>query len=289
MGINQYLKKRFFCCLLTAIGVACGSFAYEVAVGGATVWSGGSVAVPVTLDDTTDVSSIQFQINYDPQLLTLVSITNAPSTLGSAFTLDYENDDGLLVVRLYREDSLLHGSGELVSLEFTAKPGVEVNMESALTLADVGLGDQNGKDLSWDSPVVAAHGALRVSPPASADSDGDGLPDWWEAQYYGGLTNAVASAMAANGINTVLDAYVAGIDPTKPDAGFWVGQLEPHVLNWPAVSGRVYSVYWTSNLLHDFTLLESNILWSTGCYTDETYNAEDCGFYKIDVRLEGDE
>jgi len=50
------------------------------------------------------------------------------------------------------------------------------------------------------------------------DSDGDGLPDWWERRYFGGPRSADATALAANGVNTLLQAFLAGLDPTDPDA-----------------------------------------------------------------------
>ncbi|MCU0858416.1 MAG: hypothetical protein MUC65_08460, partial [Pontiellaceae bacterium] len=56
------------------------------------------------------------------------------------------------------------------------------------------------------------------------------------------------------------------------------------VLGWNAVSGRVYSVYWTSNLLNSFQCLESNIPWTRGSFTNQT--SVPCGYYKLGVQLE---
>jgi len=51
------------------------------------------------------------------------------------------------------------------------------------------------------------------------------------------------------------------------------------------VSGRVYTIYWTSNLLSGFgNPWKTNI--TDGVYTDTTHIAEEKGFYKIDVELE---
>ncbi len=122
------------------------------------------------------------------------------------------------------------------------------------------------------------------------DADGDGLPDWWEMQYYGGATNADPTAPASNGVNTVEDAYIAGFNPTNPAAGFLISDLSPlsaeNILQWQGVSGRVYTVYWTSNLLSTFDILGSNIPWTGGAFTDHTHNAEQKGFYKIEVEVE---
>jgi len=121
------------------------------------------------------------------------------------------------------------------------------------------------------------------------DTDGDGLPDWWEEQYFSGATNANPNTICSNGVNTVRQAYIAGLNPTNPASLFLTSVLRspPSVLHWNAVSGRVYSVWWTSNLLSgDFLPLGSNIPWTGNTFTDTTYNAEDKGFYKIDVELE---
>ena len=121
----------------------------------------------------------------------------------------------------------------------------------------------------------------KVSDPSDADQDG--LPNSWETQYFGSATNAVPDAICANGFNTVREAYVAGFSPVDPLAGFRIAgyQGSQHRINWEAVSGRLYSVYWTTNLLTGFHILETNI--TAGSYTDLIHDAEQ-GFYRIDVR-----
>jgi PKD repeat protein len=60
---------------------------------------------------------------------------------------------------------------------------------------------------------------LTLGSPAgtAGDADDDGLPDEWENQYFGGSTNANPHALAANGVNTILEAYVAGLNPTNSE------------------------------------------------------------------------
>jgi hypothetical protein len=118
------------------------------------------------------------------------------------------------------------------------------------------------------------------------DSNGNGIPDSWELQYFGGTTNANPNAICSNGFNTVREAYLAGLNPNDKDARFGITEHKPsqNMVRWGAVSGRVYNVYWTTNLLSGFQCLESNIPWTRGSFT----NPADvpCGYYKIDVRLE---
>jgi hypothetical protein len=118
------------------------------------------------------------------------------------------------------------------------------------------------------------------------DVDTDGLPNQWETDYFGGETNANPAEIAANGVNTVMEAYIAGINPTDPEALFrtsWTN--EPgFVVQWNGASGRVYSVWGTTNLSGGFLPLETNILWPQNRWTDTVDRAG--GYYRVDVELE---
>lgn len=279
----QRIRHRPLCLSLAFFVITGSVYAYQLTVGEATVLPGEVVQVPVTLDTAADVAVIQFQINYDPQLLTLVDVTNALDTLGSAYTLQYEDNDGVIGVILYREAGLLSGSGTIAALEFYVNPGSELNMGSAVVLAEVGLGNQDGKNLAWDSPVEAVSGRVRVSV-AVADSDGDGIPDAWEESYFGGVTNASPDLMCANGLNTIWEAYVAGLDPNSAQSRFCASFRSDRVFEWNTVSGRVYSIYWTTNLLSGFQCLESNVSWTRGGFTNQFDLPS--GYYKVEVQLE---
>ncbi len=119
-----------------------------------------------------------------------------------------------------------------------------------------------------------------------ADTDNDVLPDAWEQQYFGDSTNANSEAVCSNGVNTVLDAYIAGFDPTDPAAGFYASddiQSGDIVIEWPCTSNRTYSVYWTTNLVDGFELIQT--VGSCGSFTDTVHQTESAGYYKIDVQL----
>jgi subtilisin-like proprotein convertase family protein len=109
-------------------------------------------------------------------------------------------------------------------------------------------------------------------------------PEWWLAQY--GLTNFNTDALAdidLDGLKTWQE-YIAGCNPTDKTSCFHVTKNDWNVIGWDAVSGRVYSVYWATNLLSGFQCLESNIPWTRESFTNA--NTAPCGYYKIDVRLE---
>ncbi len=144
----------------------------------------------------------------------------------------------------------------------------------------------NARTIRETRTVIAAY---RKAP----DLDYDGLPNEWELQYFGGETNASPNAFASNGVNTVLAAYIAGLNPTNRAAFFKVDTLESpettnggFIIRWSAVTGRVYGVYRATNLLmNSFQPLATNMVWPQASYTDTVHRTEFSSFYQINVRL----
>jgi hypothetical protein len=118
----------------------------------------------------------------------------------------------------------------------------------------------NGTPISWlNTYDLVTNGAYNVAD--QQDADGDGWLNWQE--------------------------YIAGLNPTNSDTFAltdFSGTVSNNVLGWNAVSGRVYKVYWSSNLVDGFSLIESNLTDGTYIDTDRTDTLE--GFYKITVELE---
>lgn len=96
---------------------------------------------------------------------------------------------------------------------------------------------------------------MTCEPDAGTDTDGDGLPDWWEFAHFGGPTNANHSTMAANGVNTIGEAYIADLDPQNPNAFFPPVELSNPssgtmtLVVDPTSTARVYRVQWSTNLM----------------------------------------
>jgi hypothetical protein len=113
--------------------------------------------------------------------------------------------------------------------------------------------------------------------------------DEWLLVYYG-TTNVNVNAASSNGVNTIEQCYIAGLDPKDPASVLLVSDLRfptsANVFRWNSASGRVYNVYWSSNLLSGFQSLESNVPWTGNIFTDTVHGAANEGFYKIEVRLE---
>jgi len=134
-------------------------------------------------------------------------------------------------------------------------------------------------------PAAGPEDSLIIQDGGFKDSDGDGLPDWWEIKYFASPTNALATALSANRIHTLLEAYVSGLDPTDSAARFKVqcqwqdGRI---VLSWePAISERVYHVLSSTNLRQGFGL-QTALLGPVNAYTNLAAN--NAVFYRIRVQ-----
>ena len=80
------------------------------------------------------------------------------------------------------------------------------------------------------------------------DTDGNGLPDGWEYQYFGTPTGTVASADADGDGMSNLQEYIAGTDPTNPNSVFKITSVgrvpvNNQVVTWSSVPGKSYTVF----------------------------------------------
>ena len=114
--------------------------------------------------------------------------------------------------------------------------------------------------------------------------------DAWKSEYFTSnqLTNAAISGDSADpdsdGFSNYQE-YLAGTNPTNAQSRFvFSNGVDRTKVNWSSVSGRVYEVYWTSNLLSSFTPLQTNIVWPQSVYTNAAPGGTGSGFYKMKVR-----
>jgi hypothetical protein len=169
----------------------------------------------------------------------------------------------------------------IVTSESSSFNGLDIKTSSNIP-ADT-FWDEVRIGTTWASVVPAENSA----PPG--DTDSDGIPNEWETKYFGGATNANPNALAANGVNTVMETYIADLNPTNAQSFFTVSNRPASsqvTLQWSAASGRVYSVHWTTNLFNNFQPLGTNILWPQNSWTDTVNGVQSRSFYRIKVRLD---
>ena len=131
------------------------------------------------------------------------------------------------------------------------------------------------------------------------DSVGDGIPDWWRAQYFGGTgttTNSISCASADpdhDGMNNYQE-YLAGTNPTNTASVFKIQSLTNSAagftINFQSAWGRNYTLYSATNLAAGTWAAvpsQATILGDGGvdALTDSTTATNTQRFYRIGVSL----
>jgi hypothetical protein len=80
--------------------------------------------------------------------------------------------------------------------------------------------------------------------PGQSDTDGDGMPDSWEQQYFGSPTAANPNADADDDGLTNLNEYLAGTDPQDPNSSLRLRISKPGnvLLEFTAASNKSYTI-----------------------------------------------
>jgi len=97
------------------------------------------------------------------------------------------------------------------------------------------------------------------------DYDDDGLPDEWEVEEFGSITNTSGHVGEDWDGDLFIDLheYIAGTSATNPldyfviEDAVVVGPRKDPVITWHSVSGRFYSVYTTTNLMATWSNVSS--------------------------------
>ena len=114
-------------------------------------------------------------------------------------------------------------------------------------------------------------------------------PLWWLAAY--GFTQDVETAVATIGANgmPLWQTYLAGLNPTNPTSQLWLSldrSGSDLVLNWNAVTGRVYTIWESTNLATSFAplLVASNLPSAIQSLTNPPPNSSPATFYRLQVQ-----
>lgn len=120
------------------------------------------------------------------------------------------------------------------------------------------------------TPVPALGGKTvtggRLNLARIVDSDNNGLPDWWELQYFGHLTGTNPNTDPDGDGASNLAEFLSGTDPTNPSSVLRLSALpsgiKDHIkLQWPSVAGRYYRLLNSTNLLTGFaTIIQTNLV-----------------------------
>ena len=140
-------------------------------------------------------------------------------------------------------------TGTFVATNVTGIASVSILPDKAVVLVQcpaMGVVSRAGEKLLVSGVVIDYENA-------SLDTDGDGLPDWWESLYFGNSTNALAQAAAPNGFSN-LQCYWLALNPLNPESTFKVqAGVQPltgyPLITWNSVGGKTYVVEYANNLI----------------------------------------
>jgi hypothetical protein len=119
--------------------------------------------------------------------------------------------------------------------------------------------------------------------PTPTDTDADGLDDDWEISYFGSLAQQGDADPDLDGFSN-LEEQIAGTDPTDAQSIFIIDEVRGSTIEWSAVAGRTYSVYWTGDLTQPFLRIASGL--TQGSYSDPFHSTNSRNYYYITVEQE---
>ena len=161
-------------------------------------------------------------------------------------------------------------------------PGETVTQRIQRVLANVDIiSGLNGK--------VRTGGRLNLQ--RIVDTDANGLPDWWELQYFGHLTGTDPNADPDQDGMSNLEEWLAGTNPTNASSCLRLVALPSNntnafVVSWPSVAGKYYWLECATNLLTGFnSVVQTNIAATapTNTATDTTILPGNARFYRVGV------
>ncbi|MGD0088196.1 MAG: S8 family serine peptidase [Verrucomicrobiota bacterium] len=157
---------------------------------------------------------------------------------------------------------------------------VTQRIQRVLTNADV-IPDLQG----W------VHHGRRLNLQRIVDTDGNGLPDWWELQYFGHLTGTDPNADPdQDGMNNLAE-WIAGTNPTNVASNLRLTLVSATnsggtVVSWSSVAGKNYWLERSTNLLTGFNaIVNTNIAATapTNTLTDPAILPGSARFYRVGV------
>lgn len=135
--------------------------------------------------------------------------------------------------------------------------------------------------------------AVEIDDDGTADQDGDGMPDDYETEHWGGPTNGMPYADDDGDTIHNLGEYISGTIPTNGQSYLQLNYYPApgtnvYVLYWNSVSNRLYGIFWKTSLFQPFNPWVTNIPASPpmNTYTDDVHDAGANNMYRLTVEME---
>lgn len=312
--VNSFRTSGFKDWFVKTNTVPAGTFNYvndfygvtPVSMGWTFTSSDGKIAKTITLAPgknalqanyvTTGVTQMFVRFGLSPDLLDL--LTAGPAHLGNLLSNSQEIDlFNTNSGRLVRDYIRFGGTGFSGATFNSSANDSDANMLDTVAMRNQAQTQQ--VELQSSGNMNFAVG-FETGATVSYDSDGDGLPDWWESKYGLNPTDATGN----NGPNgdpdhdglTNLQEYILGTNPTVPDsasASLAITHPTSSTVNlqFPTLRDRLYQIYYRNSLTGGWTAAGSAIAGTGSSYTwvdnGSVTGSAPSGqrFYKLQVSL----
>ena len=165
---------------------------------------------------------------------------------------------------------------------------------AALNFPTESISQRISRILGHVTPVAALAGKMttggRLNLLGIVDTDGDGLPDWWETSHFGNLAEVGGGDPDRDGFSNV-DEFFSGTLPTQSSSYLAFASYAPgsgstasnFLLSFPSVEDTSYQIQW-SNDLSSWSILGSTII-GTGSLVNvvdtDALNSTSKRFYRL--------
>ena len=144
------------------------------------------------------------------------------------------------------------------------------------------------------TPLAGLQGMMtsggRLNLARIVDSDGNGLPDWWERTYFNRFMGTDPQADADDDGETNLAEWLAGTDPTNASSvlrlsGVMGSGTNKFILQWPSAEGRYYRLLGSTNPLTGFNVVVRTNISATPPLNTESDPSADSAmrFYRLQL------
>jgi len=150
------------------------------------------------------------------------------------------------------------------------------------TLSMVESGDQEGEENNFRITYIPPDSGVYYLKVKNYTPYWIGENSNYNLEYY-----ASANPDSDDDGSSDVNEYIAGTNPSNSASYFAITNWSASnlVLEWTAIAGREYRVFWTDHLTNDFLQVGPVIDFPQNSYTDTVHNAEASGFYQVDVQL----
>ena len=236
-----------------------------------------------------------------------VIIYNNANTDFSSLSLGNSNIDWIPTVAISQTDGLAMQTNALATVANTPEPYGYLSGTSMATPHVAGAAafaamnfptepvSQRIQRILTNATVISAlttkvTNGRRLNLQRIVDTDTNGLPDWWEQQYFQQLTGSSPDADADHDGLSNLGEWLAGTNPTNATSGLRLAVQsagpDGAVLLWPSVVGKTYRIDRATNLATGFnSIVRTNITATapTNTETDDSVLPGNARFYRIGV------